>query len=309
MTAVGITLRIAIGALVIKRFAQDARGVRRGQVPRTRLIIPAAILIAGALLLTGVVSITATAAILVAVDVGFVILCYSIVRSARSASDAPIDDRLAQTLDRFFPEWFGRFAATDLMLLLYARRGLQEVINPSPPTPLTYTYGSNIGLAGVIISIAVIPDAVLFWLLIPHHYWFIALFLDALDVWACLWLFGALGVMAARPHSIDGQRLVLRNGIFQRAELQVDSVVGSEILGVRTRRQLPRSLRRDAAILSAGGVPLVHLTLNADAHATSIFRLQPRAVRDIVVASDDPKGLVALITAAKSDTPLPAYRS
>ncbi|HEY5340059.1 MAG TPA: hypothetical protein VIK27_03450, partial [Candidatus Aquilonibacter sp.] len=194
-------IRLLIGALLLRRLALDGIAVRRGKIPATRLAVPLLLLASALLVANGVLPRPVAIAGLFAIDVAFFAVCFMLVGAIGRSSIARAlpEERLEQAFLRFFPLWFARVAATDIIVLLHAFVGLKAFTTSQPVGPYSYVNGSKLVIAGAIIGAAVIPDGVLFWLLLPHGLWWLSLLLDVLDVWAFLWLFGLYGTMIRRP--------------------------------------------------------------------------------------------------------------
>ncbi len=245
---------------------------------------------------------------LFALDAAIIGVCIYMLRALRASAgdDGYLESRLQQVFARFFPDWFARLASTDITLVVSAGAGLRAFITPPQASSRTYVHGSKIGMMASIITLSVVPDAFLIWVLLPHHVWWLALLLDLLDVWACLWLFGLLGTMANRPHEMRGEQIVLRNGILQSVRLDPKHIADVQCLGVVNRRKLPRKRGDRCAVLSFGGVPLVRIALNEPAVEYHLFRPLPREVLTIFVASDKPESLCHELTQARKSSPVGA---
>lgn len=297
-----LVIRLLLIGLLLRRLAADAVHVRRGAIPATRLAAPAVAIIAAALVLNHLLSRSAVIAALLALDIAILALCVGIVASvSRRTANFPLTAHLEQSLAKFFPPWFARLAITDIVILSHACAGMRAFVNPGRSGMHTYIHGSKIMMCAVIMAASIVPDAALFWLLIPHKYWWSALLLDVLDVWACLWLFGIYGTMAQQPHELSAEKIVLRNGFWEKVEFHPSIVESATVLGVVKRRKLriPRNGR--TAFLSFGGVPLVEVKLQTPALSSRHFSKARREVGRIFVASDAAEALCAALTAFHAD--------
>lgn len=268
----------------------------------TRLILPAAFLAAALLVANQIVPKPVAAAILIALDITILALCFGLIRSlqASRAGAALLEERIAPVLERYFPPWFARLVSTDVTVVTKAMRGLASFIAPPSPTAYTYVNGSKIVFAAMIVGISVVPDGFFFWLLIPHKVWGLALILDVLDVWAFLWLFGLYGTMVKRPHVIGPDEVLLRNGIFQSVRLSTRSIIDVHILGHVKTHRLGRRRNDHSAALTFGGVPLLRIDLDQPGQDTHLFRPTPRDVLRVFVASDQPEALRSELLAAST---------
>lgn len=300
-----LVIRLVLAALLLRRLTVDGVAVRRGALPLTRLAIPALLLIAAILIANGVLPRPTAVAALFVLDIAFLTLCASLAWSfARRADRAQSRSaHLEHVLEKFFPEWFARFAVTDLLILSHASAGIRAFIDPGPPGMRTYIQGSKMGMGAVIMAAAIVPDAVFLALVIPQKMWWLAAALDVLDVWACLWFFGIYGTMVRRPHDISPHKIVLRNGIWETLEINPADIASASVAGVVKRRRLPCAPGERVAFLSFGGVPLVDVKLKQPALARRRLGA-PRAVDRVFVASDAP-GLLCAEFAALSAPEMP----
>lgn len=288
-----LAVRLVIVGLVLRRLATDFVKARSGEIPATRLVLPVAVVAAALLVANHIVPRVVVAGVLLALDVVFLVLCVGIVRSLREpvSGERFLEDRLYRALDRFFPEWFARLASVDVTVCSHALEGAKAFVNPARSTPYTYANGSKLVMMAVIVALSVVPDAFLFWILLPKQMWWLALLLDLLDIWACLWLFGLFGTMVRRPHEIHENRVVFRNGIFQTVSFNVQDIADVEEIGVVKRYKLPRKRGDGSTVLSFGGVPMLAVRLTQPALENHAFLPAPRQVTKIYVASDAPSAL------------------
>lgn len=303
-----LAIRIVIVALLLWRTGTEFAKVRRKELPVTRLTLPAVVLAASILVANALIPKAAALAVLVAMDAAILIICICMLRAlgATGSDGGFLESRLQLVFARFFPEWFARVASADITLIASAGAGLRSFIDPPQASSRTYVHGSKIGMMAVIITLSVVPDGFLLWMLLPHHLWWLALLLDLLDVWACLWLFGLLGTMANRPHDIRANEIVLRNGILQSVRLNAAHIRDVCCIGTVKRRKLPRNRGERCAVLSMGGVPLVRIALNTPAVEHHLFRPLPREVFTIFVPSDKPESLRQELMQACQSSPVEA---
>jgi hypothetical protein len=167
----------------------------------------------------------------------------------------------------------------------HAGEGLRAILDPPRPTAFTYVEGSLVGLIAIVVAVAAVPDAVFFWLLIPHRLSWLALGLDAADIWGALWLFGLYGTMARSPHTLEGERVTLHNGALQSLAFNRNDVAETTSLGVVKRRALPRKRGDGSLVLAFGGVPIVDVR----------FKIPTNGFTRVFVASDRPEALCAVL--------------
>lgn len=300
-----LVIRLALIALLLRKIAVDARHVRRNEIASTRLIIPILILAAALLVANHLVPKPVAAVALLAIDFAFLLFCLKLVRAiqySRSLNEMP-ERRLERVLLQFFPPMFAKFVSADITVLSHSLAGLKAFVNVVHHTPHTYLRGSKVIIIAVVMGAAIIPDAVFFWLLFPHHLWWFATLLNLLDIWAFLWLLGIYGTMARRPHEISLQKVVLRNGILQSVEFDPKDIKNINIIGIVKRRQLPRKRHDGSTVLTFGGVPLIDIELRRPAVEHHLFFAMPRAVRRVYVATDVPDALTNELSLYASGCP------
>lgn len=276
-------VRIVILLLALRRLSGDVLGVWRGRLPATRLVLPLLLLTAALLIANHLIPRSLVMAALAVIDLVFLAVCFMLVASLRAGAPhlSYREERLQQVFERFFPSAVARVAGLEIVVYAHILAGLKGFINPPAPSPSSYVNGSKIAMVAIILTLSVVPDAFLLWLLLPHHLWWLAIVLDVLEVWSCAWLFGLYGTMIARPHEIHEKHVVFHNGIVKRIRIERGEVVAARALGVVKRRALPR-VRGDAVLL-LGGVPVVEVEL--------------RTGKKVFVASDAPQALCTLLQA------------
>jgi hypothetical protein len=145
----------------------------------------------------------------------------------------------------------------------------------------------------LLVTIGLVPDGILVWLLVPHGLWIVSLLLTVLDVYAAVWFWDLYASMVYMPHQIHDDALLLNNGFMQHVRLNYQSITDVEAVGTRNKREM-RRLDRAAAILSFGGVPTVLVRTSAPVTVTGWFSTSTFAV---FVASDDAQRLTSRIRA------------
>lgn len=186
-------------------------------------------------------------------------------------------------------------ARADVAVLAHALVGIRAVINPEKPTAYSYVTGSKLIPLGVILVLAIIPDAVLLWLLLPQTLWWLALILNALEIWACVWFFGLYGTMVRSPHELSPEKVLFRNGILHSVEIDPRSIGEMRELGIVRRAKLPLNRGDHCAVLAFGGVPLVEISFKVPGLECRSGSQPKRNVERLFVASDVPGALVSAL--------------
>lgn len=281
-----LVVRVVLSVLMLRRVGADLTRVWRRELPATRLTLPLALLVGLLLVANHAVPRIIAAAGLVVLDVLVLVLCIGLVASLKSTTAQTLftEKRLQHEFERFFPTAVARLASVELTVARHIARGVRAFINPPRADAATYVGSSKVALLAVVLSIAVVPDALLLWMVIPHRLWRLDIALNVLDVWACAWAFGLYGTMVARPHELGSERIVFHNGVLGRAEVVRGEIADATALGVVRRRALPRRRGDGSQVLAFGGVPIVNVRL--------------RDGRSIFVASDVPHQLCSALVAS-----------
>ncbi len=236
----------------------------------TRLLVPQAISWAG----LGVILALAELAV---ISMAVTKLCVAVRRlrlSADGSSDLTrvIRDLVTQTIG---PSLVGRIVAADFTLISYALVGWW--MNPEVPEnaeAVDSGAGSisiSIGLGLAVLAEAVALHPVL-WKWHPAG----AIIHGLLALWALLWILGDINGLRLRPSYVDGNRLVLRQGLRWQIEVPLD--------GLKTRRAEPDDLDHrspDRLDLAVGDGPTHVLELEGNITAHGLFR--DRGFREVAV--------------------------
>ena len=175
-------------------------------------------------------------------------------------------------------------------MIEHAGVGLRAFLDRSHPSAFTYVESSPIPLLAVLCAVAVIPDGALYWLMMPHALWWLALALDVAEIWTALWLFGLYGAMVRHPHVIESGRVTLHNGSLASIAFDREDVTEATPLGIVKRRRLPRQRGDGSRVLALGGVPVVDVRLKTPVNG----------VARVFVASDRPDALCAELMPSSS---------
>ena len=277
-------VRIVIMLLALRRLGADISGVRCRKLPATRLILPLLLLAAALLVANQLVPRAVAMAALFTMDLLFLAACFMLASTLRTAPHLQYQEqRLQHAFERFFPSVVSRVFSVEVTVYAHIVAGFKGFVNPPRPSCASYVNGSKVAMLAIILTLSIVPDAFLLWLLLPHHLWWLALVLDVLEIWSCGWLFGIYGTMIARPHEIGEKQVVFHNGILKRVQVDRTEVAAARALGSVRRRALPRRRGDGSTVLTLGGVPVVEVEL--------------RSGRKLFVASDAPQALCDLLLA------------
>lgn len=280
-----VGVRIVIMLLALRRLGGDIAGIRRNELPATRLVVPLLVLTAALLVANQLVPRAVTIAVSFAVDLALLATCFMLASSLRASAPQVQyqEERLQHAMERFFPSAFARLVSIEVTVYAHITTGLKGLIDPPRPSHASYVNGSKVAMLAIILTLSIVPDAVFLWVLLPHHLWWLAIVLDVLEIWSCGWLFGIYGSMIARPHEIGEERIVFHNGILKRVRIDRSEIAAARAIGSVKRRALPRRRGDGSTVLALGGVPIVEISL--------------RSGKKLFVASDSPQALCSVLLA------------
>jgi len=172
--------------------------------------------------------------------------------------------------------------------------GLRTIFDPARASAQTYVEKNMLGMLGLIVLIAALPEIPLHHVLLPRNDWWIAILLDALVLYTAAWIFGLYGIMACSPHVLDGERLIFHRGPLGRAEVERASIAQATPIENPDSRAIRRA--KPDAYFGLPGSDLVHLRLNAPARIVRTFPvLRETRTEELYIASDRPRELCALL--------------
>lgn len=293
-----VTVRVFLVASLLLATLGAIIAAARGLAPWTRAILPFLASLEVGLVashwmprIVGVVSLgIADVALL-----GFAL--WTIFQVRKSLGDSRPEQRIEQSLLRFFPFALSRVAAIELTIVASAFRVLPYIWFNQRPGAATYVETAKIKLLVFAMPVMLIPDLLFVHLFLPRAWLAGKITLDILDVYACFWVLGFFSTMASRPHELSGPILRFNQGMLSTAEMSAANIESVKVLG--PQRGLGILGRRpDEARMVVGGVPAVEIRLRDPACVRGIFIRGCRSVNRLVVASDRPGDLAQMLTSS-----------
>ena len=181
------------------------------------------------------------------------------------------------------------------MVIASAGAGLRATFAVPKPSPLTYVEKNMIGIFGLILLVGFLPDAFFRHLLMPSHLTTLNLALDLIELATGLWICGAYGTMANKPHELSGSTFTLNFGAFASIEIPLDAIDDARAVPESESRRELRRREGNAAFFSAPGSGLVRLALTRRIEFRSYPYLRKRQTDVLFVPSDRPTELAALL--------------
>ncbi len=188
----------------------------------------------------------------------------------------------------------------DFDIVRHAWCGVRATFSAQAPGARTYAATNLIGVFGLLVLVSIPADIFVRHLFLQRYFW-IGVAFDVLEIYAAVWIFGLFGTMVARPHRLDGERVLLQRRCLGRIEFDRNAVESARAIAQSNGRKLRRE-HPNAALLLAPGTAVVEVRLLRPAIYTSFPAGRRRAVDHIFVASDRPEHLCSLL-AAQADSP------
>ncbi len=274
------------------------------KTPWTRLFIPTVVLLEGVgLAWNGGLSPEwqrlriMTAILLEAALVGFAILAW---RRRRHDSNLLPEDELALPISAFLPPATARLVALELVMagsaLRFIARGHRQ------PEPEGHSYAKHCVLKALLpaLPVLLLADLAALEFLLRHWpklRWFIHLG----DAYAILWFTGLWASFRARPHRIEGGRVVLHHGILGRMELRQDQIVAISRPPMFKDDWARLSDNRKVVQLQAPGPPLLDLHLSEPVAPVGLLgRGKPKA--RVRIAVDEPEAFRKALGLLETDS-------
>ena len=179
------------------------------------------------------------------------------------------------------------------MLRFLFRRSSSSPEFDVPDSAETFTYHRKSGMAAMVCGFLL---AAVVELTVVHYFaakWsaIVAWLLTISSVWVAMSIIAQLRTIAWRPHYLDQNTLVLRNGMYELARIPLDHVES-----VQRTTATPKAASSTDKPLQVC-VPVSHnvvLELNHENQATLLYG-QTRSFRSALVFVDDPEAFQAAI--------------
>lgn len=280
-------------ALLALRIAMIAARARRGRLPWTRLLIPAALLVEGCGLLFAQAPgpwRAAKLATALALELGLLgLIAHRFLRLRPEPGVLP-EDHLAKPLEAFLPPRLARLIALETVLMGSALRFLAGGWRRPDPPGLSYHRASALAAILPALPLLLLGDLVLLEVLLRKLHPWTRVLIHALDLYGILWVFGLWAGFRRRPHRVDGETVRLHKGLLARLELRKDQIVSARPLPAFDDDWARLRFQRAAIPFQVPGAPQLLLELDGPVRATGLLGLGPARTR-VIVSADDPDEL------------------
>lgn len=206
--------------------------------------------------------------------------------------------RLHRLLEELFPSRLTTFLMLEIRML---ETIVRWVLRRRRPAERSFRYQRRAWF-GVLLAVALVvtpPEILLLHLLIPWDW--AKILVSVLAMYALLWLLAFWLALRIWPHTLEGDRLVLRWLFFDEIQVPLN-IIDHVIVENRRFPSLRASLtvRENVGILPVGGRTDLTLILRTPLIGTRTFRPTP-PFRSLHIAVDEPQQLAsALARAARS---------
>lgn len=272
---------------------------RRRQLPGTRLLLPALILVEGlGLVLSGSSGLMLWLRLgtALALELLLLVLAVRAWRTAQALPGAWPEDRIAAAFEAFVPPKAARLMALELVMLGSALRFLGGGFRDKAPEGFSHHRESGLHAFLPALPLLIPGDfllmKVLFSGLAPWLRWV----LHGSTVYAVLWLFGLWAGLRRRPHRVTDEAVELNLGPVKSVRLRRDQILAvaplPEFEDDWARHRHLRGLHR----LTTPGPAVLELRLREAVPALGL--VGPTAPRDrVAVSVDDPAAFLAALGA------------
>lgn len=292
LTALGVLL-----ALLAIRLGALAAAVHRGELPWSRLLLPAILLIESLGFWWGdggPAWQTARLATAIALEVVVIVLAIHHLRSMRSTDELP-EDRLARPLVHLLPPRAARLIALELAVLGLALRHMLGGWRRSSRPGFSYHRDATLRMLLLVLPLMAIADVMLLELVIlPGVAAWIKIVVHAFAIYSMLWLIGLWASFRARPHQVHDGLATLHRGFLRHMSVPVDQIVSIHTMPTFTDDWKLRAYRKRAIRIDVSGPTTLEIRLRTPLRPIGMFGPGPARDR-LLVSVDDPGPFIAAL--------------
>ncbi|GAC1348991.1 MAG: hypothetical protein NVSMB19_01920 [Vulcanimicrobiaceae bacterium] len=289
--------RIAIAVGLGAQLGLTSADVARRRVPWTKLILPVAGFAAA--LEAGFASSFPYWLLGLMAAGELVVVAYVVVRAlraARSAGDEYPETVLEREYARLIDARAARFLALETTIVTGAARFALGGFRRASPAGFSYTRHSDVPLLLAVPVFVLLPEMIVFDLLIPHAAWGWRLASDALHVYGTIWALGMFAMFRARPHRVEGGRARLSIGAIRTLTIDRTQIASASVLPASfDGRAWRRTHAADGWSLTVPGAAGVEIHMAVPLAIVGIR--ETRHVWRLVVSADRPADLARALVA------------
>lgn len=271
--------------------------LRKRQLPGTRLLLPALILVEGlGLVLSGSSGLMLWLRLgtALALELLLLVLAVRAWRTAQALPGAWPEDRISAAFEAFVPPKAARLMALELVMLGSALRFLGGGFRDKAPEGFSHHRESGLHAFLPALPLLIPGDfllmKVLFSGLAPWLRWV----LHGSTVYAVLWLFGFYAALKARPHQIQDGQVRLYQGLVKSVAFPASWVLSAAPLPEFDDDWARHAHMKGVQRLVARGGPVLELKLSEPIRVLGL--LGPGRPTDrLAVSVDDPATFIAAL--------------
>lgn len=284
--------------LLALRVIDLVRDWRREQLPGTRILLPALLLVEGlGLVLTRTSAWAPTLRLGTALTLEVLLLILA-VRAWRHSQTLPgiwPEDRIAAAFEPFVPPPAARLMALELVMLGGALRflggGFRE---PAPPG---FSLHRETFLRAFLPVLPLLIPADLFFIhaLFPGMAPWLRWFLHGSTAYSVLWMIGLYATLKQRPHQVDDTFVNLHMGLLGSLRVRREQILSAAPLPEFDDDWTKRDYMKGMHKLLRTGAPVVVLRLAEAIAGTGLLGPSPHLYNRVAVSVDDPAAFLAAL--------------
>ena len=290
-------LTVALLLLLTLRLTALVRDWRAGQLPPTRLLLPAVLLAEGLGLAMAGASPTATTvrfATAAGLEALLLVLAARTLRQTRTLPGNWPEDRIATAFAAFVPPRAARLMALELVMLGSALHFLFGGYRQEAPEGFSHHREAALRAILPALPLMIPGDFLLTNTLLKGTAPWLRWLLHGSSVYGVLWLVGYYATLKARPHRLRNGRLELNLGLLKSVTLPAGQVLAASPLPAFDDDWARHAYMKGVEKLVAKGNAMLELKLSVPVQVTGL--LGPGRPTDrLAVSVDDPSAFLAAL--------------
>lgn len=284
--------------LLALRVVSLIRGWRLGQMPGTRILLPALILVEGlGLILTRTPdrALNLRLGTALVLEVLLLILAVRAWRDTRALPGAWPEERIATAFEAFVPPRAARLMALELVMLGSAIRFLFGGFREPAPPGFGLHKETFLRAFLPVLPLLIPTDLFFIHVLFPRMAPWLRWFLHGSTVYSVLWMIGLYATLKQRPHQVDETFVSLHMGLLGSLRLRKDQILSAAPLPEFDDDWTKRDYMQGVHKLVRTGAPAVELRLTEAVASTGLLGPSSRRCDRVAVSVDDPSAFLAAL--------------
>jgi hypothetical protein len=288
---------VLLGLLAL-RVALLVRDWRSGQMPGTRILLPAVLLVEGlGLILTRASDLTLNLRLgtALALESLLLILAVRVWRRSRTLAGAWPEDRIAAAFEAFVPPRAARLMALELVMLGSAVRFLFGGFREPAPPGFSLHKETFLRAFFPVLPLLIPTDLFFIHVLFPRMAPWVRWFLHASTAYSVLWMVGLYATLKQRPHQVDATCVSLHMGLLGSLRLRKDQILSAAPLPEFDDDWAKRQYMKGMHKLLRTGAPAVELRLSEPVISTGLLGPSSHRYARVAVSVDDPAAFLTAL--------------